>query len=319
MSKSNVRHLFGPVPSRRLRRSLGVDLLPYKTCSFDCIFCQLGRTTRKTIEPREYVPTDEVIRELGTWLRADGTADYITLAGSGEPTLHAEFGRIIEFVHEATDIPVALLTNGSLLIDPEVREEASKADLVKVSLSAWDQASLEAVNRPHSAVKFDKLIEGQKLFRDQFRGELWIEVFLIRGINTAADQILKIAEKAKVIAPDEIQLNTVVRPPCEEYATAVSAERMLELAGLFEPTAEVIIEHRTDLFPGVAGNGSEIFKMIERRPCTLEQICGVSGLHRNEVSKYLGKLIRTRRIIKRRRGAGIYYSSVHDTVHRESS
>lgn len=133
MKKYN--HLFGPVPSRRFGRSLGIDLTPYKTCSFDCIFCQLGKTTVKTLERREYVPAAEVIEELDDWIKSGGEADYITLSGSGEPTLHSRFGEIIEFARGASSIPVALLTNGSTLGIPEVRAAAAKADVVKISLS----------------------------------------------------------------------------------------------------------------------------------------------------------------------------------------
>ena len=147
------KHLFGPVPSRRFGRSLGVDLTPYKTCSYDCVFCQLGRTTVLTRERKEYVPTQEVIDELDGWLRSSGEADYITLAGSGEPTLHSRFGEIIEFVRKNSSIPVALLTNASLMGDPEVRAAASKANVVKVSLSGGTPALLEKINRPiHNAM-----------------------------------------------------------------------------------------------------------------------------------------------------------------------
>ena len=139
MKNNRSKHLFGPVPSRRFGRSLGVDLIPFKTCGFDCIFCQLGHTTRKTLKRKEYVPVDQVIEELADWLKTEGQADYITLGGSGEPTLNSEFGRVIDFVRNATTIPVALLTNGSLLSNPEVRVQAAQANVVKVSLSAWDQ------------------------------------------------------------------------------------------------------------------------------------------------------------------------------------
>ena len=153
-TKSKHKHLFGPVPSRRLGRSLGVDLTPFKTCSFDCIFCQLGRTTRKTLTRKEYVPIDEVTAELGEWLQTGESADYITLSGSGEPTLNSEFGRVIDFARNATSIPVALLTNGSLLSDPEVRAQAAQANVVKISFSAWDPFSLDHINRPHRGVEF---------------------------------------------------------------------------------------------------------------------------------------------------------------------
>lgn len=188
-------YLFGPVPSRRFGQSLGVDLTPYKTCSLDCVFCQLGRTVNKTTHREAYVPIDAVLSELDTWLRADGRADYITLSGSGEPTLHAQFGEILASIHHNSSIPAALLTNGTLLHRPQVCESACRAGVVKITLSAWDQASFERVNRPHSRVRFDPLIEGQIAFRAQFKGRLWTEVFLMEGINSQAEQVRKISRE----------------------------------------------------------------------------------------------------------------------------
>lgn len=312
MTARHYNYLFGPVPSRRLGRSLGIDLIPFKTCSFDCIFCQLGRTTCKTIERKAYVPVDSVIAELDTWLNEGGTADTITLSGSGEPTLHAEFGRIIEFARHATDIPVALLTNGSLLIDPEVRARAAQANIVKVSLSAWDTFSYEQINRPHPDIPFKRVIDGQWQFRNQFSGTLWMEVFLILGTNTAPRHVAAIADLVRIIAPDKVQLNTAVRPPCESYAYAVPEAEMRNLAQLFDPVAEIIAEYSPDSSARVQANEADILEMLERRPCTLDEVCRVFGLHRNEVLKYLGKLTRTGRVIRQPKGAEFYYAGVHD-------
>jgi len=311
MKKNTYKYLFGPVPSRRLGRSLGVDLTPFKTCSFDCIFCQLGRTTRKTLTRKEYVPVDKVIAELDEWLKTDNSADYITLSGSGEPTLNSEFGRVIDFVRNATTIPVVLLTNASLLSDPEVRAQAAQANVVKVSLSAWDQFSLEHINRPHRSVEFKRLIEGQWLFRKEFKGQLWMEVFLVWGTNTTAKDVSSIAELVKAVEPNKVQLNTAVRPPCEEYAYAVPEDQMGALARLFDPPAEVIAEYSSDASAKVQANESDILGMLKRRPCTLDQICRVFGLHKNEASKYLGKLTRTGQARERRKAGEVYFSAIH--------
>jgi len=144
---------------------MGVDLMPYKTCCLDCVFCQLGRTTDRTVAQREYVSTDAVIAELEEWIQAGGRADYITVTGSGEPTLHSRFGEILDFVRSNSDVPAVLLTNGALLHMPEVRDAACSADIVKVSLSCWDQASYDWVNRPHADLSFSQLIAGQHSFR----------------------------------------------------------------------------------------------------------------------------------------------------------
>ena len=283
-------HLFGPVPSRRFGRSLGVDLTPYKTCNFDCIFCQLGRTTVKTMDRREYVPVEEVIEELGDWIKSSGEADYITLAGSGEPTLHSRFGEVIEFARKASDIPVALLTNGTLLGNAEVRTAASKATVAKVSLSAGNPDSFKYINRPHPDLSFDQVVDGMKTFREEFTGELWLEVFMLRGVNSTQKEVSRIAELAQSIRPDRIQLNTAVRPPAEGFVHPMPKEKLEQLVDYFKPTAEVIAEFSSDFSPSTQANEETILAMLQRRPCTAKEISTVLGLHPNEVSKYIGKL-----------------------------
>ena len=308
--KREHRHLFGPVPSRRFGRSLGVDLTPYKTCSLDCVFCQLGRTMEKTIVRKEYVPTDRVLAELAGWLKAGGMADYVTLSGCGEPTLHSRFGDVLAFIREKSPIPSVVLTNGTMLHLPEVREAAALADVVKISLSAWDDDSFDWVNRPHAQLRFDQLVEGERTFRREFRGELWMEVFLVGGMNSTPRDVRKIASLAKEIQPDRIQLNTSVRPPAEDFVAPLSRGQMEELAGLFQPAAEIIGEFSTRHEEPVKAKEDEIFSMIERRPCTAEQIADVFGIHINEVSKYLGKLVRTDRVRAEHRRSAVYYEAV---------
>ena len=308
--EKKYRYLFGPVPSRRFGRSLGVDLTPYKTCSLDCIFCQLGRTTKKTVARKEYVPTDIVLSELKEWLNEDGEADYITLSGSGEPTLHSCFGEVLEFIRANSKIPAVLLSNGTMLHLPEVRDAANCANIVKCSLSAWNQASYEWVNRPHPQLRFDRLIKGQKDFREQFKGQLWMEIFLIAGINSIPANVQEIADLAKEIGPDRIQLNTAIRPPAEDYATALSEKRMESLTGLFYPSAEIIAEFKAKYSNHVRANQETILSMLQRRPCTADQISDVFDMHLNEVSKYLGKLIRTGQIHSDLKKRDVYYSAV---------
>ena len=306
---SAYKYLFGPVPSRRLGRSLGVDLTPFKTCSFDCIFCQLGRTTNRTLARQEYVPVDSVLAELGSWLQEDGKADYISLAGSGEPTLNSRFGDVIDFAHATSDIPVALLTNGTMLSDPAARRAAAKADLVKVSLSAWDAASLERVNRPCEGIEIKALIDGQWRFRQEFSGQLWLEVFLLLGVNSLPAEANRIAELAKVIGPDRVQLNTAVRPPAETFARPLPGGELAELAALFEPVAEVIAEFSADGSAGIRATEEMVLSMLQRRPCTSGQIAEVFGLHGNEVAKYIGKLLRTNRVRAEERAGVPYYAA----------
>ena len=305
----DYKYLFGPVPSRRFGRSLGVDLSCFKTCSLDCVFCQLGRTTEKTVERKEYVPIEEVLSELDNWLKTDGKADYITLSGSGEPTLHSRFGEVLSFVGKNSAIPSVLLTNGTMLHLPEVRDAASLADIVKISLSAWDQASYEWVNRPHTQLRFDQLIEGQKAFRAQVKGELWMEVFLVGGINSFSGDVSKIACLAKEIGPGRIQLNTAIRPPAEDFVTPLSKERMEALSLMFQPAAEVIAEFTAKHKDHIEASQETIFSMLQRRPCTAEQIADIFGMHLNEVAKYLGILVRSDKIRTNRKDASVYYAA----------
>jgi wyosine [tRNA(Phe)-imidazoG37] synthetase (radical SAM superfamily) len=290
------RYLFGPVPSRRLKRSLGVDLTPPKTCTLDCVFCQLGRTTDKTVTRKEYVPVDAVLAELDAWIQAKGQTDVITLSGSGEPTLHSGFGEVLRFIRSHSPFPAVLLTNGTLLSLPEVQEAASRAHIVKVSLSAWDQASFGWVNRPHPDLSFDQVLEGQKAFRARFHGQLWLEVFLVAGMNSLPSDVAKIALLAKEIRPDRIHLNTAVRPPSEDFAVPLSPERLEALTPLFCPKAEVIAEFETKQRVELRVAQEEIYAMLQRRPCTAQDIAETFSMHPNEVSKYLGKLLREKRI-----------------------
>lgn len=306
---TDFKHLFGPVPSRRFGRSLGVDLVPFKTCSFDCIFCQLGRTTNRTVERREYIRTDDIKRELDLWFQGGAHADYITLAGSGEPTLHTGVGELIDHIHGASGIPAVVLTNGALLSDPHVCEQVARADVVKVSLSAWDNPSLKHINRPHPDITFDRVIAGQQALRQTCRGEIWLEVFLVWGSNSTPGNVARIADWVSRIAPDKVQLNTAVRPPCEDYAYAVPGNRLEPLARIFDPPAEIVPEYKTSETDALAVDEEHVVSMLRRRPCTLEQIARTFGIHRNEAAKYVGRLTRSGRIHMQRRQGNMYYTT----------
>jgi wyosine [tRNA(Phe)-imidazoG37] synthetase (radical SAM superfamily) len=258
------------------------------------------------------VPAAEVISELKDWLATNGEADYITLSGSGEPTLHSRFGEVLEFIRENSDIPALLLTNGTMLYLPEVRKGASHASIVKVSLSGWDDASYGLVNRPHPALRFDMLVEGEKAFRREYTGTLFLEVFLIKGINAAPEDVKKIAELAKGIAPDRVQLNTAVRPPAEVSALPLAREEMEALSTLFDPPAEIIAEFKAKPESHFYASRDAILAMLKRRPCTGEQIGEVFGMHMNEVSKYLGKLTRSQQVVTERRDGMTYYAARSD-------
>ena len=283
---SNLSHLFGPVPSRRLGRSLGLDITPFKTCTFDCVYCQLGRTTNKTVQRREYIAKDSILCELRDFLpEGEGDVDYITFAGSGEPTLHSGIGEMIDAIKTMTDIPVAVITNGSLLFREDVRDDLSNADVVLPSLDAATASVFRAVNQPHESLSVDRIIEGLGMFREVFEGEFWLEIMFVRGVNDGTDEITALSDAISVIDPDRVQLNTVVRPPYEDVAP-VDEDEMVRIRGEFGGTfdVEIIAEKRIEV-------RADILPLLERRPLTLGQIAGSLGMHRNEAAKYLRELI----------------------------
>ena len=272
------KYLFGPVPSRRLGRSLGIDVTPFKTCSFDCVFCQCGRTTQLVSERAEFVPFEEVCAEITRWLKEDGAADCITFAGSGEPTLYSRLGELIGFIKARTDIPVIVLSNGTLLYRTDVRSDLLKADIVKVSLSAWDEASFQKINRPAAGILFTQLLAGEREFRKEFSGELWMEVFLMEGVNAGQNQVRNIAVAAVGIRPDKIHLNTAVRPPAEAGVLPVAKEKLAALCELFTPRAEVIASFSAEA-GFVAGLSIEkLIDLIRRHPATAAQLAQSFGV-----------------------------------------
>ena len=285
-----MSYIFGPVPSRRLGRSLGIDLVPFKTCSYDCIYCQLGRTTCKTMERREWVPLEAILAELKEKL--DTKPDYITLGGSGEPTLYSRLDELIAGIHSMSDIPVAVLTNGSLLWQEELRAQLLDAQLIIPSLDAGDATMFEAINRPHPDISFERMVEGLKLLKTEFKGEYWLEVFIAGGYTGVIQEVKKIANHVAEIKPDRVQLNTVTRPPAEEYAHEVSFDKLMEFAKLFNPVAEVIADFRgVHAAPEFGAARENVLQMLQRRPCTIDDIADGLGIHRNEAIKHVEKLI----------------------------
>ncbi|HII06076.1 MAG TPA: radical SAM protein [Methanotrichaceae archaeon] len=295
-----MKHLFGPVPSRRLGLSLGVDLLPFKTCTLDCAYCQLGRTTCLTLKREKRVSPEEVLAEIRS--RSEDDFDYLTLAGSGEPLLHLGLDEIIRGAKEVIDRPVVVLTNGTLFFNEEVRKEVMEADLIVPSLDAATQATFEKVNRPHPDLKIDEIIEGLVRLREEFDGEIWLEVMLVKGINDHEAPL--IAEVVEKIGPDRVQLNTVVRPPAEpvQPLAPTEMERMLEIFS----GAEVIAEWERDL-----SKKTEvlIIDLLSRRPCTLEELGDLTDLHRNEILKYLEVLESEDKISRLRHGGKLYFQA----------
>jgi len=283
--------IFGPVPSRRLGFSLGVDTIPFKTCSLNCIYCQLGRTINKTIQRKEYIAADDILREIEEVLREGKRIDYITFSGSGEPTLNSEIRRIISRIKELTSIPLAILTNGTLLYQSRIREDLMEADLVIPSLDSVSQKIFEMVNRPHPSLKIDEIITGIDSFSQEFNGKVWLEIMVVKGINDSLEEIEKAAQVIKQMNLEKIQLNTVVRPPAEEFARPLTAEDLKNIKTVLGKKCEIIAEFKRATQKAYKRDVEKrILSMVKRRPVTLVDISHSLGLHRNEIIKYVETL-----------------------------
>lgn len=290
-------YIYGPVPSRRLGYSLGVDILPYKTCSLDCIYCQLGPTPKKTVERQNYFSVKDILSDIKQAVDMGHRIDYITFSGSGEPTLNKTIGELIRKIKEFTDIPVAVLTNSTLLSKEEVRKALQAADLVVPSLDAATQEIFLQINRPHPSLKLNEILTGLIEFRKQFKGKIWLEILLVKGINDLHQHLMELKKAAEKIRPDKIHLNTVVRPPAEISAHPVCRSSLEKIQKFFGTKAEIVAEFRgEDQMPYQEDISGRILDMVKRRPVTLDDIAASLGKHRNAILKELNVLLQNNKI-----------------------
>lgn len=307
--------LFGPVPSRRLGMSLGVDLVPHKVCTLNCVYCECGKTTKLTTERREYIPYDEVVKEIDHYLQHNPNPDYFTFSGSGEPTLNSRLGDVLQYIKSRSKgIPVAVLTNGTLLNDPQVRRELSAADVVLPSLDAADELAFIKVNRPHRTIKVPDMIQGLVDFRKEYSGKIWLEVLIIPGINDHEDHLVALKKAFEQIHPDEIQLNTLDRPGTEQNIRAATHKELQHIVDFWRlpevkiiasaPDRKKIVSYRSD-------TEAAILETIKRRPCTLNDLQNILGLHINEINKYLDVLEHEQKVISVHEKRGLFYKVAH--------
>lgn len=308
MAKAPYQYLFGPVPSRRLGRSLGVDIVPFKTCTQNCIYCQLGKDAHQTIERKEYVPIDAVLAELKRKIAEGLEADTVTISGSGEPTLNSGLGKLIDGIKQLTDLPVVVITNGTLLSRADVRHDCAKADIVMPSLDAGDAETFAKINHPHPQIDYEAYVEGLYLFRQEFSGSYWLEVFFCEGVNTDPESIQKIKEHISRIKPDKVQLNTSVRPVTDPAAARVSPEKMDQIARRLGDGAEVIADFSKTIQTKDFRTGqAEILDLLRRRPCSTDDICSGLGMNRNIVQKLIQQLLNDSKITAEREKHVTYY------------
>ena len=302
-----MEHIFGPVLSRRLGFSLGVDIVPFKTCSLDCIYCQAGKTTHKTIVRKSYVSLESVIPELKDALKQSQKIDYITLSGSGEPTLNLDLGRIITAIKKITDIPVAVLTNGTLLHLESVRDELMAADLVVPSLDAVSQEIFCEINKPHPDINVSQMISGLKSLREAFSGDIWLEIMLVKGLNDFPEEIKKLKDVISSIEFEKVQLNTTVRPAADKVIEPVTNEELASIKELLGERCEVIAGFRENQHTIDTNIPERIISIISRRPLNLSEISDSLGIPKERTTKHVYLLEQQGRIESLTYGSESYY------------
>jgi wyosine [tRNA(Phe)-imidazoG37] synthetase (radical SAM superfamily) len=269
-----------------------VDVIPKKICTLDCVYCEAGPTARAVTVRKEYVSPDRVLAELRDALSRRVPCDWITFSGSGEPTLNSGLGRMIRGVKEMTDTPVAVITNGTLLSLPAVRADLLEADAVLPSLDAASPEVFERVNRPHRRLRVGQMIRGLRSFRREYRGQIWLEILLVRGVNDGDEEIVRLRDAIASIGPDKIQLNTVVRPPAEPGARPARRRRLLEVRSFLGERCEII----SDTVPGDrASEGSitglnPLLALLARRPVSLPDLVSLRGGDAPLVERELAEL-----------------------------
>ena len=285
------KYTFGPVPSRRLGLSLGVDIIPNKLCSLDCVYCEVGITDKRGLARKEYLPAAEILAEVKDVIAEYPELDHITISGSGEPTLNSKIGDIIRGIKQMTTVPVAVLTNGTLLDNPAVRNDLLEADIVSPSLDAVSADVFEKVDRPNPKLRIDTIIDGIKAFRHEYKGRMWIEILFVKGMNDHDDEVFKMKQVLDEIQPEKIHLNTVIRPPAYAIAQPVGETRLKEIQKILGDRSEIVgsfkethqtIKHHAD--------SQAILALLKRRAMTLDEMTESLAMRQEEISVSLQQL-----------------------------
>lgn len=307
----NYKYLFGPVPSRRLGISLGVDLVPLKVCSLDCIYCECGKTTTLTLERKEYVPFKDVVTELDDYLKKSPELDYITFSGSGEPTLHSKIGEIVNHIKKNySSYKIALLTNSTLLGNKTLQDELKEIDLIIPSLDAVTQETFDKINRPISSLKIDKYIEDIIDFSNNYKGKIWVEIFIVPGINNSKDELNEFKKILTKINPERIQLNSIDRPGTEEWIKKSKEDELIKIKDSLAPLPVEIVakfNSATKTYFEHENMQEKILSIIKRRPCTIDDLVNISGANILEVKKNVNLLIDSGKIKTSHQNRGEFF------------
>lgn len=309
------KYLFGPVASRRIGVSLGIDLIPNKTCNFNCIYCECGEAAPLYNERKEYVPIDEVFEEIKEYISKGQKLDYITFSGSGEPTLNSGIGLLIKKIKELTDIKVCVITNSTTLSKKEVREELRNADLIMPSLNAVFESSFLKIDRPNVNIKLPEIIKGLKEFGNEFNGEIYLEIFMIDGINDSQEELDEFVKVIKDLKITKVQLNSLDRPAPVSWVKPMKMEKMEEIKEFFRKNGidtEIIKKYKNkNEYRAYNINSEElILNLLKIRPATGEDLLVATGLNSEVLGNYLDILVKegiVKAIIEER---GVFYKKI---------
>ena len=304
-------YLFGPVPSRRLGMSLGVDLVPKKVCSLDCVYCEVGKTTKLSVDREEYISSDCIKDELKHYFDNNPAPDYITVTASGEPTLNLHLGEIIQFIKQTNpQVSVAVITNGTLLHDVKVRAALMYADLLLPSLDAATDTAFKKINRPAKDLNIEDCIQGLISLSNEFKGTMWLEVFILPGYNDSEDELNELKKVILQVNPDSVQLNTLDRPGTVPNLRGATRDELQKVVDFWQiENVEIIAKpkqsdkaksYRKDI-------KSAIIETVSRRPCTLEDLMEILGMTSNEIDAHLEALDAEGKIDRVEEERGVFY------------
>lgn len=309
------QYLFGPVPSRRLGMSLGVDLVPKKVCSLDCVYCEVGKTNALTTERSDYIPLKALKAELIDFFTGDNPdPDCITFSGYGEPTLNSETQAVIELIrHYRPNVNIAMITNGTLFSDPLVRQSLLQTDIVMPSLDAVTQKEFMRINRPARDIDLEACIKGLIDFRREYSGKIYLEIFVIPGYNDGVEHLAKMRDVLLKVNADKVQINTLDRPGTVERIRAATPEELQRVVELLDlPQVEVIakvklpqtvVSYRSDA-------AATIYETVSRRPCTLIDLQQILGLSAEQVKPHLEALMKAHKIEPVEQLRGTFYKGL---------
>ncbi|MGM0444581.1 MAG: radical SAM protein, partial [Fibrobacterota bacterium] len=308
------KYLFGPIPSRRLGISLGVDMVPHKVCTINCVYCECGETNCSTTTRQEYVPADTVIKELRQFMQSSPELDCITFSGAGEPTLNSEIGRVITWVKEHIPaVKLVMLTNGTLLDDPQVRAEIMPLDIAKISVDAVSFSVFQKINRPDPHLDLERIKEGIITFSRAFPNSIWLEYFLVPGVNDSEEELHKTGEYLRRIRADKLQINTLDRPAPEDWvekADAGALGRAMKILGahVSYPVLNISKVALDKRFRAAGKSLTDIvLNQVSRRPMTRQDLTATTGRSSKDLQDALDTLLTAGRLQQRRESRGIFY------------